>query len=159
MTLGGDEGKLSGHVYRRRKVDSEICKHDRYEADESCAERVCSESTRMGALVMTIFTGYECYWKTTDSSKRCDFPFWVRTNSGKFWKNGEIMEKRTSDWKPIIDRKAKTTTVFVPAFRSVTERRTIGFLFVILSLIATESTLPLPFFIRFLTTILSRFLR
>jgi len=99
-------GRITGWTYSDGDVNQSDCQHKEYQVDEMTVETV-RESTFSGGM-LRLFMGaamdgiqYNQYFVANAKCERCEFKFLVRADRDNKWKDGQVVDTRTSDWKPV----------------------------------------------------------
>ena len=100
-------GRITGHEYDKEKVSVATCKHEDFVADEDKVE-TRTEDTLTGVVFAMLTFGWinpnYRYHVTHATCPRCDLTFWVRSDFQKRWRDGKLVEERTSKWVPVTKR-------------------------------------------------------
>ena len=116
-------GNLTHLNWKDKIIDTTNCKHSRYTVDEKNIE-IAREQT-FGGTMLRLFMGggmdgiqYHNYYLAGAQCDRCDHKFYVRAEYSKIWEKGNQINKRTTDWAPVVI-KIPTGTVYKEIYAPV----------------------------------------
>lgn len=119
--LMGNETHLN---WKDKIIDTTNCEHSHYTVDEKNIE-IAREQTFGGTLSMLrLFIAgmdgiqYHNYYLAEAKCDHCDHKFYVRAEYSKIWEKGNQINKRTTDWAPVVI-KIPTGTVYKEIYAPV----------------------------------------